>query len=132
MVSATGDAGRSGGIVIDFTTASELLDFGADRIGVNRAREQLAGAVAMHNILEKYRVAYLADEVGMGKTYVALGTLALFRHFQPDFRAVVIAPKENIQGKWMKEFGNFVAHNVRFPDFRVAAVNGEPARPLVA
>ena len=72
----------------------------------------LHGAVAIHNILERHRVAYLADEVGMGKTYVALGALALFRHFQPDFRALIIAPKENIQQKWMKEFGNFVAYNV--------------------
>jgi hypothetical protein len=118
--------------MIDVATASQLLDFGA-RIGPGpRAQEQLEGAVAIHNILEKHRVAYLADEVGMGKTYVALGALALFRHFQPDFRAVVIAPKENIQRKWMKEFGNFVAYNVRFPDLRVAAIGRQPALPLVA
>ena len=118
--------------MIDVATASKLLDFGA-RIGQGpRAQEQLEGAVAIHNILKKHRVAYLADEVGMGKTYVALGALALFRHFQPNFRAVVIAPKENIQHKWMKEFGNFVAHNIRFPDLRVAAIDGHPARPLVA
>lgn len=117
--------------MIDVATAGELLDFGA-RIGAGpRADEQLQGAVAIHNILEKHRVAYLADEVGMGKTYVALGALALFRHFQPDFRVLVIAPKENIQDKWIKEFGNFVAHNVRFPDLRVAAIDRLPARPLV-
>ena len=118
--------------MIDVATASQLLDFGA-RIGQGpRAQQQLEGAVAIHNILEKHRVAYLADEVGMGKTYVALGALALFRHFDPDFRAVVIAPKENIQRKWMKEFGNFVAYNVRFPDLRVAAIDRQPAWPLVA
>ena len=118
--------------MIDVGTASQLLDFGA-RIGQGpRAQEQLEGAVAIHNILEKHRVAYLADEVGMGKTYVALGALALFRHFDPEFRAVVIAPKENIQLKWMKEFGNFVAYNIRFPDLRVAAIDRQPARPLVA
>ncbi len=118
--------------MIDVATANQLLDFGA-RIGQGpRAQEQLEGAVAIHNILKKHKVAYLADEVGMGKTYVALGALALFRHFQPDFRAVVIAPKENIQRKWMKEFGNFVAHNIKFPDLRVAAIDRQPARPLVA
>lgn len=83
--------------MIDIATASQLLNFGA-RIGSGpRAEEQLEGAVAMHNILEKNRVAYLADEVGMGKTYVALGALALFRHFQPDFRVLIIAPRVNIQ-----------------------------------
>src|SRR5262245_12727060 len=104
MVLAAGHASRHGGPMIDMAAARQLLDFGA-RIGQGpRAQEQLEGAVAIHNILEKHRVAYLADEVGMGKTYVALGALALFRHYQPDFRAVVIAPKENIQRKWMKEF----------------------------
>lgn len=118
--------------MIDVATAGQLLDFGA-RMGQGpRADEQLQGAVAIHNILKKHRVAYLADEVGMGKTYVALGALALFRHFQPDFRVLVIAPRENIQRKWMKELGNFSAHNLRFADLRVVSVDRQPVRPLVA
>ena len=118
--------------MIDIRMAGELLDFGA-RIGDGpRAKEQLEGAVAIHNILQTERIAYLADEVGMGKTFVALGALALFRHFQPDFRVLIIAPRENIQSKWMKELRNFVAYNVRFSDMRVKALDGRPARPLVA
>lgn len=117
--------------MMDLRTAGELLDFSA-RIGPGqRAEEQLEGAVALHNILERERVAYLADEVGMGKTYVALGAMALFRHVQPDFRVLVIAPRENIQGKWMKELGNFVRHNVRFADLRVKAIDGRPARQMI-
>lgn len=118
--------------MIDRDTAGRLLDFGA-RIGRGqRADEQLEGAVALHNILSTHRVAYLADEVGMGKTYVALGAVALFRHFQPDFRLLVIAPRENIQRKWIKELTNFAAHNVRFPDLRFTAVDRRPARPVIA
>lgn len=118
--------------MIDLKAAEQLLDFGA-RIGPGaRAQEQLEGAVALHNILETHRVAYLADEVGMGKTYVALGALALFRHYNPDFRVLVIAPQENIQNKWMKELSNFVAHNMRFSDLRVCSIDGRPARPLTA
>jgi len=118
--------------MIDIATAGELLDFGA-RMGAGpRADEQLEGAVAIHNILTKHRVAYLADEVGMGKTYIALGALALFRHFQPRFRVLVIAPRENIQRKWMKELGNFSAFNVRFSDLRNRTIDGQPGRPLVA
>jgi superfamily II DNA or RNA helicase len=118
--------------MIDLEAARALLDFGR-RIGEgHRAEEQLRGAVAVHNILRKHRVAYLADEVGMGKTYVALGALALFRHFEPQFRALIIAPRENIQTKWRKELTNFVAHNVRFADMRMAALDGRPARPLVS
>ena len=118
--------------MIDLTTAGKLLNFGA-RIGDGqRADEQLEGAVAVHNLLQSKGVAYLADEVGMGKTYVALGALALFRHFQPDFRVLIIAPRGNIQTKWMKELRNFVSYNVRFPDLRVKSLDGRPARPLVA
>lgn len=117
--------------MMDLRTAGELLDFSV-RIGKGqRADEQLEGAVALHNVLQKRKVAYLADEVGMGKTYVALGAMALFRHVQPDFRVLVIAPRENIQRKWMKELGNFVRNNVRFADMRVKALDGRPARPMV-
>ena len=131
MVPAACRAGAGGLSVIDLQTAGELLDFSA-RIGVGqRAQEQLEGAVAIHNILEKHGVAYLADEVGMGKTYVALGALALFRHYQPDFRVLIIAPRENIQNKWMKELRNFVSNNVRFPDLRMKALDGRPTRALV-
>jgi hypothetical protein len=118
--------------MISISTASQLLDFGV-RIGQGkRADEQLEGAVALHNILCRHRVAYLADEVGMGKTYVALGVLALFRHFKPDFRVLVLAPRQNIQEKWIKEMKNFVAHNVKFPDFRVRAINDQSVREMVS
>ena len=118
--------------MISLHTAEQLLDFGA-RIGSGqRAEGQLAGAVAIHNVLAERGIAYLADEVGTGKTYVALGALALLRHFKPDLRVLVIAPRENIQHKWMKELRNFVANNVRFPDLRVKALDGRPARPLAA
>ncbi|MBK8232090.1 MAG: DEAD/DEAH box helicase family protein [Candidatus Eisenbacteria bacterium] len=118
--------------MIGIKTAGQLLNFGA-RMGEGpRAEEQLEGAVALHNILETHGVAYLADEVGMGKTYVALGAVALFRHFQPGFRVLFLAPRANIQQKWMKEFRNFVAYNLRYPDMRVAALDRQPARPLVS
>ncbi len=117
--------------MIDLEAARALLDFEASRITRDRAEEQLRGAVAIHNILRKRRVAYLADEVGMGKTYVALGALALFRHFDPNFRVLVIAPRENIQRKWQKELRNFTSNNVRIDDLRVRAPDGRPARSLV-
>jgi len=117
--------------MLDKKIASQLLDFGS-RIGSARGDEQLEGAVAIHNLLQANDVAYLADEVGMGKTYVALGALALFRHFNPSFRVLILAPRGNIQSKWMKEQRNFIANNVRFCDMRVKSLNGSPARPLVS
>jgi hypothetical protein len=117
--------------MIDVRAAEQILDF-QTRIGdARRAREQLEGAVALHNVLEREGVAYLADEVGMGKTYVAMGALALFRHYAPNFRVLIVAPRENIQKKWMKELQNFVRHNVRYADLRMKGFGGRPARAMV-
>ncbi len=118
--------------LIDVASAEALVDLGAG-LGSNapRARPQLEGAVAVHNMLQKHRVAYLADEVGLGKTYVALTALAIFRHFNPDFKALIIAPRQNIQLKWMKDWRTFVRTNWLIEDLRVKAFGGAPARPIV-
>ncbi len=118
--------------MISLVNADKILDFSARMGKGQRAQEQLEGAVALHNILQQHKVAYLADEVGMGKTYVALGVMALFRHFDPKFRVAIISPRENIQRKWMKELRNFVRYNVRYDDLRVRGIGGRPLRQLVA
>lgn len=122
--------------MISIDLARKLIDFAGGtgthaRLSARRAEEQLEGAVAIHNTLERNRFAYLADEVGLGKTYVALGAFALFRHFNPEFRLLVIAPKKNIQEKWIKELRNFTRNNFRFPDLRVKALHDAPARSPV-
>lgn len=117
--------------MIDLSLAERLLDYGARlRDQPARAREQLEGAVALHNLLERQSVAYLADEVGMGKTLVALGAVVLFRHFNPNFRVLILAPKENIQEKWARELQTFISQNVRVRDLRVKTIDGRPARPI--
>ncbi|MEJ7655636.1 MAG: DEAD/DEAH box helicase family protein [Thermoleophilaceae bacterium] len=117
---------------LDVRTAERLLDFDTRIANPARATDQLEGAVALHNILDRHDVAYLADEVGMGKTYVALGVVALLRHFKPNARVLVIAPRANIQRKWTKEMQLFVKHNVRVSDLRVRMPGGTSARPLVS
>ena len=57
--------------MLDKMIASQLLDFGS-RIGSARGDEQLEGAVAIHNLLQANGVAYLADEVGMGKSRIVV------------------------------------------------------------
>ncbi len=113
---------------INIETARRLLDFSGGRASRDVAWErELEGAVALHNILAREKFAYLADEVGMGKTFVALGTVALLRHFNPGFRVLYIAPRENIQDKWKKELLNFTANNWRVTDNHVRSYQGTPA-----
>ncbi len=118
-------------MMITVGTAEQLLNFNRMIHNPQLAKDQLHGAVALHNILQRHRVAYLADEVGMGKTYVALGVVALLRHFTPDLRVLVIAPRENIQQKWQREQGLFTKNNVCLNDLRVRMPGGLPARSLV-
>ena len=118
--------------MLNVESARRLLDLGRRMGNPARAHDQLEGVVAMHNILEQHGVAYLADEVGMGKTYVALGVVALLRHYQPDLRVLVIAPRANIQAKWQREQRVFTRHNLRIDDLRTRMPGGLPARPLVS
>lgn len=116
---------------VDLAVARELIDFrGRVETAQALADLQLEGAVAIYNLLREKSFAYLADEVGMGKTYVALGAIALMRHFQPGLRVLYIAPRENIQEKWRKERENFVADNFRVSDLRVRNFDGRPVERL--
>lgn len=115
---------------ISVETARRLIDFrGAARshaVTGNVADDQLEGAVALYNILGRLGFAYLADEVGMGKTYIALGVVGLLRYFKPDARILYIAPRENLQIKWQKELRNFTRSNWRYQDLRVKGIQGAP------
>lgn len=98
----------------------ELIDFGLqdDEIG-NRyesmAKLQAEGVAALHNILCRHDFAFLADEVGMGKTYQAIGLAAVLWNLKPDARIVIISPRANLQHKWVRDYTNFVQHNYRRP-----------------
>lgn len=108
--------------------ARELVDFAptekTKKLGFGES--QLEGTVSAYNMLARNRIAYLADEVGMGKTYIALGILGLLRHLNPQARVMIIAPRENIQRKWMKELSNFVVHNWKIEDNCFKSINGWP------
>jgi hypothetical protein len=118
---------------IDLDTATRLINFsGRSKDAFSFAKQQLEGSVALHNMLAAGRFAYIADEVGMGKTYVALGTIALLRHFHPNLRVLYIVPKENLQRKWQKEARNFATKNWLVVDHRVRTFQDTPAPQLVA
>ncbi|MCA9583252.1 MAG: DEAD/DEAH box helicase family protein, partial [Myxococcales bacterium] len=93
----------------------ELLDF---TIARNTrydamASTQTEGVAALYNILCDNRFAYLADEVGMGKTYQALGLAAIVWSLDPMARIVFISPRRILQDKWCREYNNFFSSNYR-------------------
>src|SRR5215510_99307 len=94
---------------IGIGSARQLIDFSGGKSELRGLAEgQLQAAVALFNILHTHGFAYLGDEVGMGKTYIALGVVSLMRHFNPGLRVLYITPSQNIQQKWQKEYRNFV------------------------
>jgi ERCC4-related helicase len=118
--------------MISVNIAKELVDFSAgvaDR--KNLAEQQIRGSVALYNIFQNQNLAYLADEVGMGKTYVALGTIALMRKKKPDLRVLYLLPKNNVRDKWVKDYRSFVEHNYRHDDLIVRSLERTPAAPSV-
>lgn len=115
---------------LSITTARALIDFaGKDGLAVGLAEQQLRGTVALHNMLAEHNVAYLADEVGMGKTYIALGVVALMRRFQPALRVLYLLPKNNVRDKWRKDYRSFIDKNYLRHDCIVKGFGNEPAAP---
>ena len=106
----------------------QLIDFnpGKEKGLESVAKNQRDATVAVFNMLAENKCAYLADEVGMGKTYVALGVMCLLRYFNPKMRVIVIAPRANIQKKWKKEMLNFVDGNWRVVGNRVKSLDSTP------
>lgn len=73
---------------------TELLD----SIKKAEFRFQTDGVDSLISILTKYRIAYLADSVGLGKTIIALRLLA-----KTKYKAVVILPTDVVLHQW-KEY----------------------------
>lgn len=121
---------------LDLATAARILDFtDGDESLASLGQLQLEGAVALHNMIvdSKVGMGYLADEVGMGKTYVALGVVALLRYFNPTLRVLYICPSNNVQEKWYnREYRAFAKHNVRVSHYRVRTLDGRSAAPAIS
>jgi len=120
---------------LDLSTAGKILDFsGGHPDLINLGKMQLEGAVAIHNMIANPAIGmgYLADEVGMGKTYIALGVVALMRYFNPSLRVLYICPSANVQDKWYsREYRSFTKHNVKVNQYRIRTLDGKPAAPRV-
>lgn len=96
--------------------------------GSNResmAAKQTEGVAYLWNLLSRERVALLADEVGMGKTFQALGVAALLWKMKPNAKVLVMAPNRDICRHWRREFESFIHSHYRESDHCVRNfVNG--------
>ena len=93
--------------------------------------QQLAGAVDLYARLGAQRIAWLSDEVGLGKTYVAMAVAALVRHQHPNARILYLLPTTRLLPKWKRELGGFSRKCVRNVDHHLRTLEGGAARPLV-
>jgi len=116
---------------------AELIDFSGGVPELEAIKDlQNEGVAALYNILCTRRFAYLADEVGMGKTFQAIGLAAVLWHIDPRARVVFITPRQVLQHQWERDYRTFFERNYRphgltTDDLGVSALLGTPAEAPV-
>lgn len=70
---------------------------------------QSKGTAALWQRLQSDNFAYLADEVGMGKTRQAMAVIATQLLQTPQSRIVIICPGLPLQDQWVSEWNKFVS-----------------------
>ena len=77
---------------------------------------QSVGVAALWHRIQEDNFAYLADEVGMGKTRQAMAVITTQFLMKPDSRVVIICPGKPLQAQWKSEWEIFVSHCLRISD----------------
>jgi len=77
---------------------------------------QCEGVAHAWNILEDHSIALLADEVGTGKTYQALGVMLTQLLIKPDSKILIFAPRENVAINWLSEYKHFIKAHYKHND----------------
>jgi hypothetical protein len=98
------------------------------KASTSMASRQAEGVAYLWNLLSLNGVALLADEVGMGKTFQALGVAALLWKMKPDAKVLVMAPNRDICAHWRREYSAFVRFHYRSTDHCVK--NGADGSPV--
>ncbi|RYZ26445.1 MAG: hypothetical protein EOO10_15535, partial [Chitinophagaceae bacterium] len=123
--------------ILDKNTITSILNLqGSPLIDAGIAGRQLEVIRKGFNYLRQdgANALYIADEVGLGKTYIALGIASLLRHFSSaphTYQDVIVVPKENLQYKWEKEIKQFIKYNYLQEDNRVKSVLGSPVGDIL-
>jgi superfamily II DNA or RNA helicase len=83
------------------------LDMSAAGVQPEDAERQAQSAELITRILAERPGFVLADEVGMGKTYVTFGHIALRCDQQPRLRVLVVVPSVELARKWERDLLDF-------------------------
>lgn len=86
-----------------------------------QARLQSEGVAGLWELLRQQDFAYLADEVGMGKTRQAMGVIATQFLSKPDSRIVIVCSSAVLQRQWQSEWSQFLRTCYRLLDDRLLA-----------
>jgi len=84
------------------------LDLGETGVEPEDARRQERSAYELTERLTRLPGALLADEVGMGKTFVTFGHIALRAALDPGLRVLVVVPGSDLVDKWERDLMGFV------------------------
>jgi len=107
---------------------------GGDTIALDgslQAELQSKGVAAIWQLLRTKGYAYLADEVGMGKTRQAMGVIATQFLSNPRSHVVIVCPGKTLQMQWAREWDTFIRTCYKALDDRlVSAVDGRPLQSL--
>jgi superfamily II DNA or RNA helicase len=91
---------------------------------------QSEGVAALWHRIQESRFAYLADEVGMGKTRQAMAVIVLQFLKNPDSRVVVLCPGVTLQEQWKKEWKSFIESCLTEIDGTLKSFCGHKDMPL--
>lgn len=98
----------------DITKYLNLGKFIEDNEQKNNATYQYEGIAGIINRLNKYNIALLADEVGMGKTFQALGVLSYYyqqkdKDKKESYKVLIITPNHTVMTQWVSEYKKFLS-----------------------
>lgn len=92
---------------MSFEKGNPRWQYNADPSTQSSQDKQAEGVAYLWNLLGNEGIALLADEVGMGKTFQAIGLIRYLLLKKLDAKVLVIAPNKNICQHWTREFESF-------------------------
>lgn len=111
---------------INFDAGNDAWQYSGQDISM--PARQIEGVAGLWNKLSMHNVALLADEVGMGKTFQALGIIALLWKLKPNAKVLVMAPREDICHQWAREYAAFLRDHYKGGSHLTC--NGPEKKPL--